>query len=329
MTGTKDLLVIIGITGNQGGSVARTFLTGPELRSRYRIRGITRNISSAEARSLSAQGVEMVSTDLHDVKSLQRAFEGAHVIFSVTDFWKPCMNPQNQAKVRELGKHIGVFSAELEFEQGRNIADTASHVPGLQRLIVSMTCSPQKWSNGLYRTIYHFDAKANMIDYIKEKHPDLAVKMSELNMGAFFRAWKFAPIHAPNRQVDGSFLLALPCDPDVPIPFVDPPNDTGILVAGLLSLKPGVQLYGESETMTWNEWLALWGKTLGKEVRYKRLAVEDFEAELVKTHPPSFGTELGEMFEFMGEYGYDGGDPACKRRQQVSKIPSGPLGILC
>lgn len=122
----RKLLVITGITGNQGGSVARTFLSDPEMVSRYRLRGISRQSSSSEVNNLKDQGVEMVVADLHDPPSLLKAFEGAKVIFSVTDFWKPYFSEQNQAKAQEEGKHIGKLSYELEYEQGRNIADAAS-----------------------------------------------------------------------------------------------------------------------------------------------------------------------------------------------------------
>ena len=47
----RKLLVIIGITGNQGGSVARTFLNDPGMRSKYRLRGISYH-SSWQPRAL-------------------------------------------------------------------------------------------------------------------------------------------------------------------------------------------------------------------------------------------------------------------------------------
>lgn len=112
----RKLLVVIGITGNQGGSVARTFLNDPGMRSKYRLRGVSRNSSSDQSQDLITQGVEMVSADLHDPPSLLKAFEGAHAIFSVTDFWAPYLDKRNQAKAQEQGKHIGQFSYELEYE---------------------------------------------------------------------------------------------------------------------------------------------------------------------------------------------------------------------
>lgn len=323
----RKLLVIIGITGNQGGSVARTFLNDPKMRSKYRLRGISRNPSSSRSRELAAQGVEMISADLHDPPSLLKAFEGAQAIFSVTDFWAPYLDKNNQAKAQEQGKHIGQFSYELEYEQGRNIVDAASKVPELERLVVSMLSSTKKSSNGRYDKIWHFDSKVDMISYVKSTYPDLAKKMSELNMGVFFRAWRFAPIIAPQRMDGGVHVLAMPCNPNTPIPFVDPNNDTGPFVRALLTLEPGIHLYGETDLMSWNTWLVLWGRILGKVVRFEQVSVDFYEEELSKTFPRGFGTEIGEMFEFMGTYGYNGGDPACKRKEEVRPMTHHPARV--
>lgn len=151
---------------------------------------------------MAAQGVEMVVADLHDPALLLKAFEGAHAIFSITGFWVPYLDKNNQAKAQEQGNHIGQFSYELEYEQGRNIADAASKVRELERLVVSMVSSTKKSSNGRYDKIWHFDSKADMVSYVKSTYPDFATKMSELNVGVFFQAWRFAPITAP-RKMDG------------------------------------------------------------------------------------------------------------------------------
>jgi len=314
----RKLFVITGITGNQGGSVAQTFLNDPEMKSKYRLRGISRQSSSNQVFNLKSRGVEMIQADLHNASSLVTAFAGASVIFSVTDFWKPFLEPTNQAKAREQGKDIGEFGYKLEYEQGRNIADAASKIPELERFVVSMLCSTKERSNGRYDKIYHFDAKADMVTYVKSIHPDLAAKMSELNMGVFMQSWKFIPsMMVPQRMDDGVHRLRLPCNPNTLIPFVDPTNDTGPFVRALLALQPGVQLYGAAEMMSWNEWLALWGRIMGKQVRFEQKSVEFWEEELSKSMPKGFGTEIAEMFEFMGIYGYDGGDPTCKRKEEV------------
>ena len=58
------LIVVVGTTGGQGGSVVSSFLTDPQ----WRIRGITRNLDSDKAKSLIAQGVEMVKADLNSLQ---------------------------------------------------------------------------------------------------------------------------------------------------------------------------------------------------------------------------------------------------------------------
>ncbi len=78
----KKLIVVVGATGNQGGSVARRFLKD----TRFNVRGLTRDPLSTASKVLAEQGVEIVKADLHDVESLKSAFKGANVIFSVTQY---------------------------------------------------------------------------------------------------------------------------------------------------------------------------------------------------------------------------------------------------
>ena len=56
------LICVVGVTGNQGGSVALRFAKD----ANYRVRGITRNPGSAVAQELAAKGIEVVQADLND-----------------------------------------------------------------------------------------------------------------------------------------------------------------------------------------------------------------------------------------------------------------------
>jgi uncharacterized protein YbjT (DUF2867 family) len=53
----------------------------------WKVRGTSRNISSEAARAWQSKGVEMVQADFDNFNSLVAAFQGANVIFGVTDFW--------------------------------------------------------------------------------------------------------------------------------------------------------------------------------------------------------------------------------------------------
>jgi hypothetical protein len=187
------LIVIIGITGNQGSSVASTFIADPT----WRVRGLTRDPSSQASLALSAQGIEMVQADLHDSSSLETVFRGANLVFSVTDFWMPYFNPTNQARAREQGKSIGQYAYELELEQGKNIADAvAREIDSLDEVgfIASTLCSARNSSKGKYKELWHFDSKADIFpSYVEEKHPALARKTSYLHTGYFFTSWRYMP----------------------------------------------------------------------------------------------------------------------------------------
>ena len=67
----SKILTVVGATGAQGGSVVTAALKS----GAYKVRGITRNVNSPAAKSLTAQGVEMVAADTSDLASLVRAFE--------------------------------------------------------------------------------------------------------------------------------------------------------------------------------------------------------------------------------------------------------------
>lgn len=170
---------------NQGGSVASVFAKEPG----WIVRGTTRNPSSASAQSWLSKGVSLVSADLNDPLSLTDAFKGAHAIFSTTNFWEPFFNPATKALLAP-GQSIGQYCYEQELRQSKNIADAATKTEGLERFVASSLCDATKWSDGKYKGVYHFDSKARAVDYIREVYPELAAKMSTVQMGSYFSNWK-------------------------------------------------------------------------------------------------------------------------------------------
>ena len=102
----KKIIVVFGATGIQGGSVIKSVLNDSKTASEFKIRGITRDPSKPNAKALEAQGVECVAGDINDKASIKAAFHGAYAIFAMTNYWEK-------------------MDAELEMQQGRNIADLA------------------------------------------------------------------------------------------------------------------------------------------------------------------------------------------------------------
>jgi NAD(P)-dependent dehydrogenase (short-subunit alcohol dehydrogenase family) len=67
----KKIVVVIGATGQQGGSVVSALLQSDH----YTVRGVTRNIDSGASQALIARGVDMVVADLEKVEELKTAFQ--------------------------------------------------------------------------------------------------------------------------------------------------------------------------------------------------------------------------------------------------------------
>jgi uncharacterized protein YbjT (DUF2867 family) len=60
-TESKPLIVVLGATGAQGGSVVRSLLKN----GGFRIRGVTRDLLSEKSQDLSKLGIEMVKGTLY------------------------------------------------------------------------------------------------------------------------------------------------------------------------------------------------------------------------------------------------------------------------
>jgi hypothetical protein len=209
-TTKKKLVVVVGATGNQGGSVARRFLQD----SSYAVRGLTRDTSSAAASELAALGVDMVRADLDDVDSLKAAFAGANVIFSVTNYWEPFFRPDCRAKAQELGITCRRYAYDVEYQQGKNIADAAATVVGSldeNGFLASTLSHAGKCSNGRFKDLYHYDAKADVFpDYVAATHPKLAAKMSCIHTGFFTTSHRILP-EAYFKQVSLSSFVKCRC----------------------------------------------------------------------------------------------------------------------
>lgn len=189
----NPLLVVLGATGTQGGSVVSHFLSiSPPP---YRIRGITRDVSSHKSCSLAALGVDMVAADFDDSSSLDTAFRDASVIFSVTDFWQTFADPLQREKALAAGQNIGIFSKEHEAQQNRNIIDAAAKVTSLERFIFSSLPNTNALSGGKYAHVYHFEGKAMGEEYGRSVHPLLWEKTSVLYAGYYLENY-FVPTGA-------------------------------------------------------------------------------------------------------------------------------------
>jgi NmrA-like family len=183
MSSDKPLLVVLGATGTQGGSVVSHFLSQEP--QPYRLRGITRDPDSAASKALIEKGVEMVAGNLDDPPSLLQAFREANTIFSVTDYWRSFSDTEHRAKAAAASKSMPLYSYEYEMQQGKNVFDAAAKTDSLDRLVFSSLSNASKWSRGRYTHVYHFDSKAHAEEYGKKTYPDLWKKTSIIQIGTY------------------------------------------------------------------------------------------------------------------------------------------------
>ena len=127
MTSDRTIL-ITGVTGNQGGAVARS-LQG----SAFRLLGLTRKPESEQAAALARHGVDVVKGDLDDEATLRRALAGAWGVFSV----------QNTLEA----------GVEREEAQGKRLA-TLAREAGVEHFVYTSVGSAHKRTG-----VPHFDSK--------------------------------------------------------------------------------------------------------------------------------------------------------------------------
>lgn len=80
---SEKLILITGITGNQGGAVAKHLIG-----KGFKLRGMTRKPDSDKAKALAKQGIEIVKGDLNDPASVKAALKGAWGVFAVQNTWE-------------------------------------------------------------------------------------------------------------------------------------------------------------------------------------------------------------------------------------------------
>jgi uncharacterized protein YbjT (DUF2867 family) len=169
----KKLIVITGITGQQGGAIARELLA-----KGHKVRGVTRRPDSASAKEFQKLGAEIVAGDLDDAGSLERALAGAWGVFGVQNTWE-----------------AGV---EREEEQGKRLAEVARR-QGVQHYVYTSVGSAHRKTG-----IPHFDNKWR----VEEKVRSLAFPSHVILRPVFFMENLASPWFLPAIQ-QGQLAVAL------------------------------------------------------------------------------------------------------------------------
>jgi uncharacterized protein YbjT (DUF2867 family) len=194
LSNDRKLIAVVGATGQQGGAVVRAL----QASGQFKVRALTRN--PGRHRDLAE---EVVEADLDRPETLKAAFEGAHGVFLVTNFWEPGTDELKQATAVRAAKDAGV-----------------------KHLIWSTLPDVEEVSGGKLH-VPHFTGKAKVDRIVKES-------------GFPYHTFVIAPFFyqnlvgalAPQQQEDGTMGWALPVDPTVRGIHMGDITELGNIVAG-------------------------------------------------------------------------------------------------
>ena len=192
---SKKLIAVIGATGQQGGAVVRALQAGGQ----FKVRALTRN--PGKHRKLAD---EVVEADLDRPETLKAAFDGAHGVFLVTNFWEQGTDELKQATA----------------------AVRAAKDAGVKHFVWSTLPDVEAISGGKLH-VPHFTGKAR-IDRIVEE----AGFANHTFVIAPFFYQNLVGVLAPQKQADGSLGWALPLNPSVRGIHMADIRELGDIVAG-------------------------------------------------------------------------------------------------
>jgi uncharacterized protein YbjT (DUF2867 family) len=191
----KQLIAVIGATGQQGGAVVRALQAGGNFKVRALTRDPSKHLHLAD---------EVVAADLNRPETLKAAFAGAHGVFLVTDF-------------REHGAD--------EFKQA-SAAIRAAKDAGVKHLVWSTLPNVEVISGGKFH-VPHFTGKARVDAIVRD-----AAFASHTFVIAPGYYQNYVNMLAPHKQQDGSVGWALPIDPNVRCMHMGDIDELGDIVAG-------------------------------------------------------------------------------------------------
>jgi uncharacterized protein YbjT (DUF2867 family) len=276
----KKIIAVVGATGAQGGGLVRAIVS--DASSGFAARAITRDVTSDMAKELAKLGAEVVATDVFDLESLKKAFQGAYGAFCVTFFWAH-------------------FSPEKEFAQAKAMATAAKHT-GLKHVIWSTLEDTRKWVPlsdsrmptlmGKYK-VPHLDAKGEADQVFTE----LGVPTTFLLTSFYWENLIYFGM-GPKKGPDGKLAITYPMG-DKKLPGIAA-EDIGKCALGIF--KKGREFIGKTvgvagEHLTGAQMATALAKAMNQEVRYN-----DVPPEVYRSFGFPGAEDLGNMFQFKRDF---------------------------
>ncbi|KAJ7457704.1 NAD(P)-binding protein [Mycena latifolia] len=277
---SAPLVVIVGITGNQGGSVARALL---ESDKPYRIRGLTRDVTKPVAQEFARAGAELVAVSLAvgNETGVHAAFAGADIVFAVTNFL------EHLDKAREIA-------------EGKLMVDAAKSA-GAKLFIWSALEPFGALSGGRLPHVAFFDSKAEVTAYAKASGIPLAI----VQAGYYATNILEAVPYALSAQTDGSFAFSLLMAGTTRVPLLDVAADYGLYVRAAIeapTLGAGSEVLS-GRLISLDEIIAHLSEVTGKKITYAQIARAPFAAAFPFQMMAPTICDMCQAYEEIGYYG--------------------------
>ncbi|MGE5892955.1 MAG: NmrA/HSCARG family protein [bacterium] len=239
MNKAKDIILVTGATGRQGGAVARHLLDRG-----YKVRAMTRNPKSDRALALNNLGATVIKADFDDPKSLEKALEGIWGVYSVQNTWE-----------------AGV---EREEEQGKRFAKLARE-KGVGHFVYSSVGSAHR-STG----IPHFDNKWRIEEAVRSlKFPSYTVLRPAFFMENFVSPW-FLP-----GMIEGKLLIGIKPETVLQMIAVDDIGRFGLLAFEHYEEMKGVELDIAGDERTMPEAAGILSRAMNRKIEFVEVPKDD------------------------------------------------------
>ena len=236
----RDVILITGATGKQGGAVARHLLA-----EGARIRAVTRKPESPAARALASQGAEVVAADFEDEAAMTRAMQGVWGMFAVQNTWE-----------------AGV---EREERQGKLVAELARKV-GVQHYVYTSVASAQRNTG-----IPHFDNKWRVEQTVRGlKFPSHVILRPVFFMENFQQPSFGLP--------EGKLTIALPPDRPLQMMTADDVGKYGARAFLRANEMAGQELDIAGDSLTGPQAAAALSDGLGRNISFEQQPLEQVRA---------------------------------------------------
>jgi uncharacterized protein YbjT (DUF2867 family) len=279
----KKIIAVVGATGAQGGGLVRAILN--DKKGPFAVRAITRDPKSDKARELAEAGAEVVAGDVDDVKSLKKAFQGAHGAFCVTFFWAHMKPEKELAEARNMAQ--AAKDAGVRHVIWSTLEDTRKFVPLSDDRMPTLM--------GKYK-VPHFDAKGEADSIFTELGVPTTFLLASFYWDNFIHFGM-----GPKKGADGKLELTIPMGTKKLAGIAA--EDIGKVAYAIF--EAGDEMIGKTVGiagghLTGIQMAKSFTKALGQEVKYNPVTPAAFR---------SFGfpgaDDLGNMFQFYADFEQD------------------------